>query len=78
MTKHHGYKPFMYAILAALWGGDHGVVSVSVAIDGDNSYGTMTPLKAWKNPQHILALDDGSALVSHFATGTIYRVRKAT
>ncbi|MEZ4727530.1 MAG: PQQ-dependent sugar dehydrogenase [Caldilineaceae bacterium] len=63
-------------LLIALWL-QTTVAQVTVTPEGDNATGVVEPLiTGLRNPQHLLVLDDGSVLVSEFATGTIYRITK--
>lgn len=63
-------------LLVALWNRGE-VVQVKVTVEDDNVRGEPAPfLSGLRNPQHLLAWRDGSLLVSDFATGVIYRLRR--
>jgi glucose/arabinose dehydrogenase len=64
-----------HVLLVALWL-ESVVLRVPVTIQGDNAVGAPEPfLTGLRNPQHLLALADGSLLVSDFATGTVYQIQ---
>lgn len=61
-------------LLVALWTQGQ-VVQVTVTEAGENATGAATPfVTGLQNPQHLLALADGSVLLSEFGTGNIYRI----
>lgn len=65
-------------LLVALWNANGQIVQVATTPTGDNATGTVTPfITGLKNPQHLLAMSDGSLLVSDFGSGTVYRVRRS-
>ena len=65
-------------MLVALWNtADGQVVQVKTIPAGDNATGTVTPfITGLKHPQHLLAMADGSVLISDFGSGMVYRVSK--
>jgi glucose/arabinose dehydrogenase len=64
-------------LLVALWL-EGTVVRVPVTMQGEHAVGTPEPfLGGLSNPQHLLVLEDGTLLVSDFATGTIYQITAA-
>ena len=63
-------------LLVALWNRGE-VVQVKVTFEGDNARGEPAPfLNGLRNPQHLLVWRDGSLLISDFAVGAVYRLKR--
>jgi glucose/arabinose dehydrogenase len=63
-------------LLVALWNRGE-VVQVKVTLEGDHARGEAAPfLSGLRNPQHLLVWRDGSLLVSDFASGAVYRLKR--
>lgn len=61
-------------LLVALWLTGE-IVQIPYTINNGTASGDAVPFASgFKNPQHVLTLDDGSILVSDYTTGRIYRI----